>query len=76
MQGGNAVNHMYDMGITGVNFCRRNTDQRAMDNSPVECKIRLGRDGLGAGNDAAKGRDAALRASRAAQPAGNPRRPR
>lgn len=58
--GGNAVNHMYDMGITGVNFVVCNTDQRAMDNSPVECKIRLGRDGLGAGNDAAKGRDAAL----------------
>lgn len=58
--GGNAVNHMYDMGITGVNFVVCNTDQRAMDNSPVENKIRLGKDGLGAGNDAARGRDAAL----------------
>lgn len=58
--GGNAVNHMYDMGITGVNFVVCNTDQRAMDNSPVENKIRLGKDGLGAGNDASRGRDAAL----------------
>mgnify|MGYP000696518959 CR=1 FL=1 len=49
--GGNAVNHMWNTGIKGVNFLICNTDQRAMDNSPVEDKIRLGHDGLGAGND-------------------------
>lgn len=57
--GGNAVNHMYNMGITGVNFLICNTDQRAMDNSPVKDKICLGKDGLGAGNDPEKGRAAA-----------------
>ena len=58
--GGNAVNHMYNTGIKGVNFLICNTDQRAMDNSPVRDKIRLGKDGLGAGNDPERGREAAL----------------
>ena len=49
--GGNAVNHMWNTGIKGVNFLVCNTDQKAMDNSPVKDKIRLGQDGLGAGND-------------------------
>ena len=58
--GGNAVNHMWNTGIKGVNFLICNTDQRAMDNSPVRDKIRLGKDGLGAGNDPERGREAAL----------------
>ena len=58
--GGNAVNHMWNTGIKGVNFLICNTDQRAMDNSPVEDKIRLGHDGLGAGNDPERGREAAV----------------
>ena len=49
--GGNAVNHMWNTGIKGVNFLICNTDQKAMDNSPVKDKIRLGQDRLGAGND-------------------------
>lgn len=58
--GGNAVNHMWNTGIKGVNFLICNTDQKAMDNSPVKDKIRLGNDGLGAGNDPERGREAAL----------------
>ena len=58
--GGNAVNHMWNTGIKGVNFLICNTDQKAMDNSPVKDKIRLGKDGLGAGNDPERGREAAM----------------
>ncbi len=47
--GGNAVDHMYRMGINGVNFVLCNTDRQALENSPVKRKIMLG-DGLGAGN--------------------------
>ena len=50
--GGNAVNHMWNTGIKGVNFLICNTDQKAMDNSPVKDKIRLGQDGLGLEEDA------------------------
>ncbi len=58
--GSNAVNHMWDMGIEGVNFLVCNTDQQALDKSPVENKLRLGREGLGAGNDPEEGRRAAM----------------
>lgn len=58
--GGNAVNHMWDMGIKGVEFMVCNTDQQALDKSPVEIKIRLGNEGLGAGNDPENGRKAAV----------------
>lgn len=58
--GGNAVNHMWNTGIKGVNFLICNTDQKAMDNSPIKDKIRLGEDGLGAGNDPERGREAAV----------------
>ena len=49
--GGNAVNHMWDMGIEGVNLVVCNTDSQDLEKSPVSRKICLG-DGLGAGNDA------------------------
>jgi cell division protein FtsZ len=58
--GGNAVNHMFHLGIKDVDFMVCNTDQQALDISPVELKIRLGEDGLGAGNDPAVGRRAAI----------------
>lgn len=58
--GGNAVNHMWNMGIKGVDFMVCNTDQQALDKSPVELKIRLGNEGLGAGNDPENGRKAAI----------------
>ena len=48
--GGNAVNHMHKMGITGVNFVVCNTDFQALNNCQVENKIKMG-PGLGAGND-------------------------
>ena len=57
--GGNAVNHMWNLGIRGVTFMVCNTDQQALDKSPVEQKIRLGAEGLGAGNDPENGRRAA-----------------
>jgi beta-hydroxyacyl-ACP dehydratase FabZ len=40
--GGNAVNHMFRQGIVGVNFVVCNTDQQALDLSPVPFKIQLG----------------------------------
>ena len=58
--GGNAVNHMWTLGIRGVPFMVCNTDQQALDKSPVELKIRLGAEGLGAGNDPENGRRAAV----------------
>lgn len=57
--GGNAVNHMWDMGITGVNFMVCNTDKQALELSPVQRKIVLG-NGLGAGNMPERARDAAV----------------
>ncbi|HPI53835.1 MAG TPA: cell division protein FtsZ [Chitinophagaceae bacterium] len=50
--GGNAVNYMYGLGIEGVDFIVCNTDQKALNNSPVPTKIQLGpslTQGLGAG---------------------------
>ena len=58
--GGNAVNHMWNLGIKGVDFMVCNTDQQALDKSPVELKVRLGSEGLGAGNDPENGRRAAV----------------
>lgn len=58
--GGNAVNHMWNLGIKGVDFMVCNTDQQALDKSPVELKVRLGSEGLGAGNDPENGRKAAI----------------
>ena len=57
--GGNAVNHMQERGITGVNFVVCNTDAQALNNCKVANKIQLG-PGLGAGNDPAKGRKFAI----------------
>lgn len=58
--GGNAVNHMWNLGIRDVKFMVCNTDQQALDQSPVERKICLGDDGRGAGNDAEVGRQKAI----------------
>ncbi|MBO4587874.1 MAG: cell division protein FtsZ [Bacteroidales bacterium] len=48
--GNNAVNHMYRQGISGVDFIVCNTDQKALNTSPVPNKIMLG-NGMGAGNN-------------------------
>ena len=58
--GGNAVNHMWNLGIKDVGFMVCNTDAQALDNSPVDEKVQLGREGLGAGNDPENGRKAAI----------------
>ena len=58
--GGNAVNHLWNLGIKDVGFMVCNTDAQALDNSPVEEKVQLGREGLGAGNDPENGRKAAI----------------
>ena len=57
--GGNAVNHMYRKGIHDVNFVVCNTDNQALDESPVPFKLQLGSEGLGAGNRPEKARAAA-----------------
>ncbi|NLV52040.1 MAG: cell division protein FtsZ [Bacteroidales bacterium] len=48
--GSNAVNHMYNEGIHDVTFVVCNTDNKALQDSPVPAKIQLGSEGLGAGN--------------------------
>ncbi len=57
--GGNAVNHMFREGITGVDFIVCNTDMKALNLSPVPNKIPLGNLGLGAGGKPEKARKAA-----------------
>jgi cell division protein FtsZ len=57
--GGNAVNHMFREGIHDVTFVVCNTDQQALQESPVPVKIQLGHEGLGAGNRPERAREAA-----------------
>ena len=57
--GGNAVNHMYREGIHDVSFVLCNTDNQALNDSPVPVHLQLGKEGLGAGNKPAKAREAA-----------------
>lgn len=61
--GSNAVNHMYNLGIKDVEFVVCNTDQQALEASPVKTKLQIGEaltEGLGAGANPEKGRNAAL----------------
>lgn len=61
--GGNAVNHMYNQGITGVDFVICNTDAQALELSPIPNKIQLGTtltEGLGAGAKPEIGKNAAI----------------
>ncbi len=60
--GSNAVNHMYNLGITDVSFMVCNTDLQALNRSQIPIKIVLGQSltqGLGAGNKPEIGRAAA-----------------
>ncbi len=60
--GCNAVSHMFEEGIAGVDFIICNTDAQAMENSPVPVKIQLGvtlTEGRGAGNMPQMGEEAA-----------------
>lgn len=58
--GGNAVKHMYNMGIKDVDFMICNTDKQALENTPISLKIQLGDGGLGAGADPEVARKAAI----------------
>ncbi len=53
--GGNAVKHMYSLGVTDVSYIVINTDRQALDRSPIQNRIQLG-NGLGAGNNPEKAR--------------------
>lgn len=57
--GGNAVNHMFREGIHDVSYVVCNTDQKALEESPVPTRVQLG-DGLGAGNKPDVGREKAI----------------
>ncbi len=61
--GSNAINHMFQAGINGVDFVICNTDAQALQNSSVPNKIQLGvslTEGLGAGANPEIGEQAAL----------------
>ncbi|NHF60880.1 cell division protein FtsZ [Flavobacteriaceae bacterium TP-CH-4] len=61
--GSNAINHMFQSGINGVDFVILNTDSQALQNSAVPNKIQLGvslTEGLGAGANPEVGEQAAL----------------
>lgn len=58
--GSNAVTHMFNQGIRGVDFMICNTDAQALETSSVPLKIQLGTRGLGAGSIPQVGREAAI----------------
>ncbi|TSJ42871.1 cell division protein FtsZ [Mucilaginibacter corticis] len=61
--GGNAVNHMYKQGITGVDFIICNTDAQALELSPIPNKVQLGAsltEGMGAGSIPEVGANSAI----------------
>ena len=57
--GGNAVQHMINRGVQGVDFICANTDAQALARSKAESVIQLGKTGLGAGAKPENGRLAA-----------------
>ena len=61
--GGNAVSHMVETGIEGVDFICANTDSQALKGSRVRTSLQIGCNitkGLGAGSDPDIGRQAAM----------------
>jgi len=61
--GCNAVNHMYNRGIKDVEFVICNTDKQSLQASPIPTKLQIGShltEGLGAGANPERGREAAL----------------
>ncbi len=61
--GSNAVNHMFNQGIKGVEFIICNTDAQALKSSPIPNKLQIGvnlTSGLGAGANPLKGKEAAM----------------
>ncbi|GEK60725.1 cell division protein FtsZ [Leuconostoc citreum] len=60
--GSNAVNHMIEEGVNGVEFIVANTDVQALDKSKADVKIQIGpklTGGLGAGSNPERGTKAA-----------------
>jgi len=57
--GGNAVAHMIDRGVQGVEFIVANTDAQALNRSAAGALVQLGATGLGAGGKPEAGRTAA-----------------
>jgi len=57
--GGNAVEHMIDEGVQGVDFICANTDAQALNRSAAHHLIQLGSTGLGAGAKPEAGKAAA-----------------
>ncbi|MCT8389516.1 cell division protein FtsZ [Leuconostoc holzapfelii] len=60
--GSNAVNHMIEEGVNGVEFIVANTDVQALDKSKADIKIQIGpklTGGLGAGSNPERGTKAA-----------------
>src|SRR5687768_18169454 len=47
--GGNAVNHMIDQGVEGVEFIAVNTDAQVLARNKARNQLQLGSSGLGAG---------------------------
>ena len=60
--GGNAVEHMIQTAVGGVEFICANTDAQALSRSTAHKTIQLGGTGLGAGSKPDKGREAAEQA--------------
>ena len=61
--GGNAVNEMVKSNVRNVQFVAVNTDEQALSESGADVKVTIGRtvtQGMGAGSDPIKGREAAI----------------
>lgn len=61
--GGNAVHHMFEQGIIGVDFAICNTDHQALETNVVPTKIKLGpnlTEGRGAGSKPEVGKQACI----------------
>ena len=61
--GGNAINNMIEENLQGVKFIAANTDVQSLDTSKASVKIQIGSqltEGLGAGANPDKGREAAI----------------
>jgi cell division protein FtsZ len=58
--GGNAVNHMIEQGVEGVEFIAVNTDAQVLARNSARHQIQLGTSGLGAGAKPDEARAAAL----------------
>ena len=58
--GCNAVNYMFRQNVKSCSFYVCNTDRQALNDSPVETKIHIGSNALGAGTIPERGRNAAI----------------